>query len=148
MIMEAQLTRMKSAVSGSFPLLPDFRTVLTGARLLKNYYSLYLHYFYGNPLPVNFPKHLVAQFPNNSFKGQLKNAISLQTSTVYGLINIQNQYLTDYYSLYTHYCNGVSLPENFPAAILRKFPNKSYEQQLRSAILTLQNEVNQEKEAM
>ena len=148
MIMDSQQIRLNAAIPGSFPLLPDFRTVLTGAKLLKNYYSLYLHYFYGNPLPASFPRHLVAQFPNNSFKMQLKNAISLQTSTVYGLINIQNQYLTDYYSLYTHYSNGVNLPENFPAAILRKFPNKTYEKQLKKAILTLQDEVNQEKEAM
>ena len=146
--MEAQLTRMKSAVAGSFPLLPDFRTVLTGAKLLRNYYLLYLYHFHGNPLPENFPTHLVTQFPDNSYKGQLKNAISLQTFTVYGLINIQNQYLSDYYSLYTHYTKGVSLREDFPAVILRRFPNESYKKQLKSAIQTLQNEVNQEKEAM
>ncbi len=146
--MEAQMIQMKSSVSVSFPMLPDFRTVLTGAQLLKNYYSLYLYYFYGTPLPTNFPTHLIAQFPNMAFKGQLKNAISLQTSTVYGLMNIQNQYLVDYYSLYTHYSNGSKLPSNFPKAILDKFPSKNHQKELRKAIVTLQNEVLKEKEAM
>jgi len=128
--------------------LPDYNVVLANAQLVHNYYVLYSHYFFGVPLPANFPESIIKQFPNKSYKAQLKAAIANQTNVVNSAVAIQNEYLTDYFALYLHYANGAALPSDFPESILKQFPSSNYQQQLKSAIASLQGEINQEKAAM
>lgn len=139
---------METLTATTLAPLPDFNTVLADARLLSNYYALYMNYFYGVPLPPDFPRSIIQQFPNKSYKLQLKTAIANQTNVVNGYLAIQNEYLKDYHVLYTHYANGAALPPDFPESILKQFPSSNYKQQLKGAIATLQNQVNQEKAAM
>lgn len=128
--------------------LPDPSVALADAQLLHNYYTLYMHYFFGAPLPADFPAAIVKQFPSKAYKQQLKTAIANETNVVNGYLATQNEYLKDYYALYMHYAYSSDLPADFPQSILEQFPNKSYQQQLKGAIATLQNEINQEKAAM
>jgi len=51
----------------------DLINALTLGRELN---ELYLHYFFGVPLPRNFPESIIRSFPNRSYKAQLKAAIA------------------------------------------------------------------------
>lgn len=139
---------MELTTENAIPQLPDFDTVLADAKLLKNYYALYSHYFFGAPLPANFPAAIVKQFPNPSYKMQLKNAIALQTGIVNNLVAIQQEYVNDYFTLYNYFAFGGILPADFPESILQQFPNKSFQQQLKEAIIQLQGKIAQEKAEM
>lgn len=125
--------------------LPTFAEVQPHAILLKDYYVLYGHYFFGSSLPADFPQNLLKEFPNRSYKMQLKAAITSETAIVNNLEGIQNEYLKDYYTLYMHYAYSTPIPVGFPQSILNEFPSKNYKEQLKNAIAALQSEVNQEK---
>lgn len=125
--------------------LPTYNQVKPEAVTLSNYYVLYNHYFFGSALPAGFPSSIVSQFPNRSYKRQLKAAIQLQTSKVNGMYAIHNEYLSDYYALYMHYSYSTALPVDFPAQILSQFPSSNYKQTLKAAIAQLQDDINGEK---
>lgn len=139
---------MEFTAQNTIPQLPDVTAVMNDAALLKNYYALYSHYFFGAPLPANFPDSIVEQFPNTSYKMQLKNAIAAQTTVVNGLIAIQQDYVSDYFTLYNNFAFDAALPANFPESILQQFPNKSFQQQLKTAIIELQGAIAREKAEM
>ncbi|GAB5418872.1 MAG: hypothetical protein Crog4KO_01470 [Crocinitomicaceae bacterium] len=53
------------------------------SKLWKHYYTLYMHYAYGTPMPFYFPAAVLEEFPDQSYKTALKEAIaSLQQSTL------------------------------------------------------------------
>lgn len=139
---------MEQTSESTIPRLPDAAAVLIDATLLRNYYTLYSHYFFGAPLPANFPGSIVNQFPNPSYKMQLKNAIAVQTSIVNDLISIQQDYVSYYFTLYNFFAFDAALPAGFPESILQQFPNKSFQQQLKTAIIELQGVIAREKAEM
>ncbi|MNK51221.1 hypothetical protein D3C87_701170 [compost metagenome] len=139
---------MESTTGNTIPPLPDASAVMKEATLLKNYYALYSHYFFEAPLAANFPESIVKQFPNPSYKVQLKNAIASQTVVVNNLISIQQDYISDYFTLYNYFAFGGTLPATFPESIFQQFPNKSFQQQLKTAIIELQGNIAREKAEM
>jgi|GEM_PF-4852632 len=126
-------------------LPPSYDTVKNDQTMLGDYYLLYNHYAYGVVLPVNFPIAILKQFPNKSYKQQLKAAIVTLTATVNNLIADQQAYLNHYNTLYLNFAYDVPLPTDFPECIAQQFPNKSYKDQLKSAMVTLLGEINNEK---
>lgn len=138
----------QSAERNPIPKLPDASAVMKDAQQLRNYYALYSHYFFGATLPPNFPGTVVSQFPNPSYKMQLKNAIAVQTGIVNDWISIQQDYVSNYFTLYNHFAFDAGLPADFPESILQQFPNKSFQQQLKTAIIELQGTIAREKSEM
>lgn len=136
---------MTQSQNGLNCLPPTLENVSSYQTKLKFYYDLYNFYFFGAPLPADFPPSIQKQFPNRSYKAQLKAAIVATTNEVDELVSLQREYLTDYYALYMHYSYSTALPKNFMQCILQQFPNKSYKAQLKAAIATLQGIVNQEE---
>lgn len=136
---------LDNGIGKSLKPLPTYNDVRPHVVLNMQYYLLYGYYFFEIPLPSDFPKSIISQFPNKSYKRQLKAAINMQTSKINDLEGIQNDYLSDYYVLYLHYANGVKLPVDFPQQILSQFPSKSYKEQLKKSISNLQTEINNEK---
>lgn len=51
-------------------------------KYLTDYYALYGHYFFSQKLPADFPESIIKQFPNDSYKRQLKAAISGLTDEI------------------------------------------------------------------
>jgi hypothetical protein len=137
---------MPVVTTGSMILkpLPTFNDVRPHVILNSNYFALYGHYFFGTKLPVDFPESIIKQFPNKSYKRQLKAAINNETTIINDLEGTQKEYLADYYTLYGYYAFSAPLPVDFPNQILKQFPSKNYKQQLKGAIATLQNEINNE----
>lgn len=125
--------------------LPTYSEVQPQAVTLSNYYVLYNYYFFGSKLPADFPPAIVKEFPNRSYKRQLKAAIQEQTAKVNGMVAIQNEYLSDYYALYMHYAYSTALPVDFPEQIMSQFPSSNYKQDLKAAIAKLQDDINGEK---
>ena len=139
---------MELTNENTIPQLPDFDAVMADSKLLRNYYALYAHYFFGASLQANFPAAIVKQFPNPSYKMQLKNVIAAQTGIVNNLVSIQQEYVNNYFTLYNYFAFGGTLPSDFPKSILQQFPNKSFQQQLKAAIIQLQGRIAQEKAEM
>jgi hypothetical protein len=54
----------------------------------------------------------------------------------------QSKLLKEYYQLYLYYHYGTLLPAGFPKSIIRQFPNRSYNQMLKTAISNQTNIVN------
>lgn len=46
----------------------------------KSYYTLYMHYAYGTPMPFYFPKAILDEFPDRSYREELKKAIATMQS--------------------------------------------------------------------
>lgn len=132
-------------MSTTLPPLPSESQARAAFVLLTELHQLYGHYFFGQPLPANFPQSILNSYPNKSYKMQLKAAIVGAQANWNTLDGIQSQYLQDYYSLYCHYFFGQPLPPNFPESILNQFPAKSYKQELKNAIAQLTAEMNNEK---
>lgn len=126
--------------------IPTYQEVRPAAVLLSNLHALYGHYFFGSPLPAGFPESIINEFPNKSYKRQLKDAIAAQQTVVTNMETIQKQYLIDYNTLYLYYAYSVKLPIDFPQSILAEFPSKNYQQQLKEAMIELQNEMLKENE--
>lgn len=134
---------MSTIVNNCLP--PSFEEVREAQITLKDYYTLYMHYAYSTKLPTDFPESILKEFPNKSYKRELKGAIIRQTAIVKILEEEQNNYLHDYYTLYMHYAYSTKLPEDFPECVLAQFPSKNYKGELKQAIINLQNAINKEK---
>lgn len=128
--------------------LPDAKMVLGEIRELESYFELYWHFSRGEMLSFDFPQKHLNKFPDGSYKQLLMTAIANKMNTVNTYLAIQNEYLKNYYVLYLHYANGMDIPSDFPESVIDQFPNRSFIHQLKSAINTLQHEINNERAAM
>jgi hypothetical protein len=128
--------------------IPDSKMVLAEIRNLECYFELYRHYSNGGMLSFDFPQKHLNRFPDRSYKQLLMTAIANQMNTVNTYISIQNEYLKNYYVLYLHYANGMDIPSDFPESVTDQFPNRSCIHQLKGAINTLQQDINNEKAMM
>ena len=128
--------------------LPDSKMVLSEIGVLSAYFELYWYYSNGEMLRFDFPQKHLNKFPDRSYKQLLMTAIANQMNSINTWMAIQNEYLKDYYVLYLHYANGMDIPADFPETITDQFPGRSFIHQLKGAITTLQQEINNEKAAM
>lgn len=124
--------------------LPDSETMLAKALLLRNYYELYVHHTNGTSLPEHFPKSLLDAFPTKLYRRQLKTAMINLQHTYQQLQALQNEYLSDYFTLYMHYTYHTDLPEDFPQTILDAFPTSASKDELQAAIASLQEQIRKE----
>jgi hypothetical protein len=116
--------------------IPDSKMVLAEIRNLECYFELYGHYSNGGMLSFDFPQKHLNRFPDRSYKQLLMTAIANQMNTVNTYISIQ------------HYANGMDIPSDFPESVTDQFPNRSCIHQLKGAINTLQQDINNEKAMM
>lgn len=124
--------------------IPSCEEVRPQAVLLVNYQLLYAHYFFGSQLPNHFPESILRDFPNNSCKLQLKEAIASQKAIVDKMQSSQKEFLRDYTTLYSYYAYNTPLPADFPKNILAQFPSQEHKQQLKEEMIRLHSEIHQE----